>query len=75
MDINELLKYLNSQPNQATNMSIGNEALNAKLKNTRYIVVKATMNTQPGNVLLPIYKNYDLKLQLIGNGIYRIGIK
>jgi len=52
-----------------------NEALNTKLKNTRYIVVKATLNTQPGDVLLPIYKEYDLKLQLIGNGIYRIGIK
>jgi len=63
------------QPKNSMLKIIYNEALNSKLKNTRYIIVKATMNTQPGNVLLPIYKNYDLKLQLIGNGIYRIGIK
>jgi hypothetical protein len=63
------------QPKNSLLKIFYNEALNAKLKNTRYIVVKATMNTQPGNVLLPIYKHYDLKLQLIGNGIYRIGIK
>ncbi len=63
------------QPTNSMLKIFYNEALNAKLKNTRYIVVKATMNTQPGNVLLPIYKQYDLKLQLIGNGIYRIGIK
>lgn len=62
------------QPKNSTLKIEYNEALNKKLKNTRFIIVKASMSTQPGNVLLPIYKEYYLKLQLIGNGIYRIGV-
>jgi hypothetical protein len=72
-DVNSSNKV--EQPKSSVLKISYNEALNSKLKSTRYIVVKATMNTQPGNILLPIYKHYDLKLQLIGNGFYRIGIK
>ncbi|MEX1187925.1 MAG: hypothetical protein WED33_01620 [Bacteroidia bacterium] len=41
----------------------------------RFIVVNARINTNPANQLLPLYKNYALKLQLIGDGKYRIQIK
>jgi hypothetical protein len=52
-----------------------NESLKNKLKETRYIAIKAKIDTQPQGLTLPIYKEYSLKLKLIGNGIYRIGIK
>lgn len=52
-----------------------NNILRSKLSATRYIVVKANLNSQPPNQLLPILSSYKLKLKLIGSGIFRIILK
>lgn len=70
MDINELLKYLNSQPNQVTNTSIGNEALNANVSTNPTLRGDLTA-TQPTEIGLlsatigkelnqPSFKDYAL---------------
>lgn len=70
MDINELLRYLNSQSNQATNTSIGNEALNANVstKPTFRGDITATQPTEMGllsatlgkEINQPSFKDYAL---------------
>jgi len=61
MDINELLKYLNSQPNQATNMSIGNEALNANVSTNPTLRgdITATQPTEMGLLSATIGKELN----------------
>lgn len=52
-----------------------NEALKLHLEQARFIVLKARINTQPEDTILPMYANYELHLQLIGDGKYRVKVK
>ncbi len=52
-----------------------NDALKIHLDQARYIVLKAMLNTQPENTILPMYADYELHLQLIGDGKYRVKVK
>ncbi len=47
----------------------------AAVNDARFIVVTARIDTQPEDELLPIYADYFLGLQLIGDGKYRIQVK
>jgi hypothetical protein len=42
------------------------------LNRTRYIVVKAYLNTVPEQTRLPLYLDYFLRVQLRGKGLVRI---
>lgn len=50
-------------------------ALKEHLASARYIVLKAKLDTRPGQVILPVYPWYRLRLQLVGNGAYRVQLK
>lgn len=45
------------------------------VKNARFIVITARFDTQPEMELLPMYSDYYLGIQLIGDGKYRIQVK
>ncbi len=51
------------------------ESLKMHLDQARYIVLKARLNTQPEDTILPMYADYELHLQLIGDGTYRVKVK
>ena len=51
------------------------DATKAAVNDARFIVVTARIDTQPEDELLPIYADYFLVLQLIGDGKYRIQVK
>ncbi len=67
------LKVTNSQK------TVLNIPFNQKLKNDlescRFIGLRAVFDTKPDDQLLPVYAGYELKLQLIGDGIYTIKTK
>jgi hypothetical protein len=42
------------------------------LERTRYIVVKAKLNTRPEQTRLPMYIDYNLRVQLRGKGLVRV---
>jgi hypothetical protein len=70
--VNEFLRV--TQSKQTTlNLPIS-ESLKLHLSQARYIVLKARLNTQPEDTILPMYADYELQLQLIGNGKYRVKI-
>jgi hypothetical protein len=48
------------------------DKIKSSLSAVRYIAIKAKFDTEPSLQLLPIYSDYTLKLQLIGDGTYRI---
>jgi hypothetical protein len=48
------------------------QRLKGNLEKTRFIVLKARINTQPEQTLLPLYSDYSLKLKLVGDGTYRV---
>lgn len=52
-----------------------NDKIKSSLSAARYISIKSRFDTQPEQELLPIYSDYKLKLQLIGDGTYRIRLK
>jgi len=51
------------------------DKIKSSLSAVRYIAIKAKFDTEPSQQLLPIYSDYKLKLQLIGDGTYRIRLK
>jgi hypothetical protein len=70
--VNEFLRV--TQSKQTTlNLPIS-ESLKLHLSQARYIVLKAKLNTKPEDTILPMYADYELQLQLIGNGKYRVKI-
>ena len=50
---------------------VSNE-LGAQFDKVRFVVLKARINTKPGDVLLPMMSNYRLKMKLIGDLNYRV---
>jgi hypothetical protein len=70
--VNEFLRV--TQSKQTTLKVPVSETLKLHLSQARYIVLKARLNTQPEDTILPMYDDYELHLQLIGNGKYRIKI-
>ena len=70
--VNDLLRV--TQSKQTTLKVPVSETLKLHLSQARYIVLKARLNTQPEDTILPMYADYELHLQLIGNGKYRIKI-
>lgn len=70
--VNDLLRV--TQSKQTTLKVPVSETLKLHLSQARYIVLKARLNTQPEDIILPMYDDYELHLQLIGNGKYRIKI-
>ncbi len=62
-------------PGKST-LEIGYQAvLKSQLERTRYIVLKAAVNSVPQNEFLPLLAGYKLKLKLIGDGIYRVKVR
>ena len=53
--------------------SVSPESLN-RIEQTRYIVVRLRINTQPETTLLPMYDGYFVKVQLRAKGNLRIKI-
>jgi len=51
------------------------ERLKSNLAKSKYIVLKARLNTQPEQTILPMYADYSLKLKLVGDGTYRVSVK
>ncbi|MBX7202926.1 MAG: hypothetical protein IT240_06960 [Bacteroidia bacterium] len=43
-----------------------------QLQKTRFLVLKCKLSSKPENTVLAIYPAYKLRLQLIGNGIFKI---
>jgi len=72
-DVNTNLKV--EVPRRSTLSVSINSARKENLDQTRFIVLKARINTKPEDILLPMYADYRLKLQLIGDGIYRVSLK
>ena len=70
--VNDLLRV--TQSKQTTLRVPVSETLKLHLNQARYIVLKARLNTQPEDTILPMYADYELHLQLIGNGKYRVKI-
>lgn len=70
--VNDLLVV--TQSKKTTLKVLVSESLKLHLSQARFIVLKARLNTQPENTILPMYANYELHLQLIGNGKYRVKI-
>jgi hypothetical protein len=70
--VNDLLRV--AQSKQTTLKVPVSESLKLHLSQARFIVIKAKINTQPENTILPMYADYELHLQLIGNGKYRVKI-
>jgi len=70
--VNDLLRVIQSK--QTTLKVPVSETLKLHLSQARYIVLKARLNTQPEDTILPMYTDYELHLQLIGNGKYRVKI-
>jgi len=70
--VNDLLRV--TQSKQTTLKVPVSETLKLHLSQARYIVLKARLNTQPEDTILPMYADYELHLQLIGNGKYRLKI-
>jgi hypothetical protein len=70
--VNDFLRV--TQSKQTTLKVPVSETLKLHLSQARYIVLKARLNTQPEDIILPMYSDYELHLQLIGNGKYRIKI-
>jgi hypothetical protein len=52
-----------------------NEKIKSSLSAARYISIKSRFDTKPEQELLPMYSDYKLKLQLIGDGTYRIRLR
>ena len=50
------------------------DAVKLQLEKARYIAFKGKFQTQPTTELLPIYADYRLKLQVVGDGTYRVRI-
>ncbi|MEZ5173029.1 MAG: hypothetical protein R2850_05900 [Bacteroidia bacterium] len=67
------LKVISSQKT-ILNVPVTNQ-LKSTLENCRFIAIKAVFDTKPQMELLPIYPEYQLKLQVIGDGIYTIRTK
>jgi hypothetical protein len=67
------LKVTNSQKT-VLNIPV-NQGLKSNLEKCRFIGLKAVFDTKPSDQLLPVYAGYELKLQLIGDGIYTIKTK
>jgi hypothetical protein len=51
------------------------ESLKLHLDQARFIVLRARLNTLPENTFVPLYTDYELRLQLIGDGKYRVKLK
>lgn len=51
------------------------ESLRLHLDQARFIVLRARLNTLPENTFVPLYTDYELRLQLIGDGKYRVKLK
>ena len=63
-----------TQSKQTTLKVPVSETLKLHLSQARFIILKARLNTQPEDTILPMYADYELHLQLIGNGKYRVKI-
>jgi hypothetical protein len=51
------------------------DKIKSSLSAAKFIAIKSRFDTKPEQALLPIYSDYKLKLQLIGDGTYRIRLK
>jgi len=51
-----------------------NKEFGPRFRDVRFVVIKAKLNTKPGEQLLPMMSHYKLKLKLIGDFKYQVNL-